>query len=165
MNKKYSYLSHKRKSFVETSPSDFSNSIIVGASFYQSAPYTVVFPEGVENCELKNCNVDNCVLPSGFSVSGSTTNKHFKVQNDGENWIVSDKLAPIAPMHADAFDKCCLSKDPIDIPAVKVEEPVTFTNDPDRIMQEKLDVLKENDAELKAIIEEKEAAAALKEIK
>ena len=148
----------KNKTFLDVDPKEFSDSVIIGTSFYQKEPYTKTFPDGVKNCELKECNADNCVLPAGFSLSGTSTNKHFKVQNNQEKYLVDAELKPITPVNGLAFDKCRLSKDPKDIPVEKLAEPITFTHDPDRILQEKVDALKENDAELKAIIEAKEAA-------
>ena len=158
INKKYSYKHFRKQDLRGADPAEFSDSVIVGACFYQKEPYTNALPDGVTNCELKDCNVDNCVLPAGFTVSGSTTNKHFKVQNNQEKYLVDAELKPITPVNGAAFDKCRLSKDPKDIPAEKLAEPITFTHDPDRILQEKVEALKTDEAELVKIIEAKEAA-------
>ena len=70
---------------------DFNDSEIVGSTFAQDEPFTDVFPEGVVNCILTNCDSGNCNIPAGYTVNGGT-NKHYAKQNDGENWIIDTEL-------------------------------------------------------------------------
>lgn len=122
--------------FTEINPAELSNTRIVGTSFYQQGkPYTKVFPVGVKNLELENCNLDNvdCSDPEIYVIGGC--NNHIKLQNDGEFWIVGKDLKPVCPRDEAAYDRCGLSKDPKDIPVQPLAEPITFTHDPDIIAQ------------------------------
>lgn len=155
INEKYSFPVRswtKRKSFVDVDSSEFNDTEIVGACFHQDEPYSDVFPKGVKNCLLTKCNVDNCNIPDGFTVGEGTTNKHFLIQNDGEYWLVDKDLKPIEPRDSDRFDLCGLSKDPANLPAEKLSQPITFTNDPKYIEQQKIEALKNDPARLKQVL-------------
>ena len=157
INKKYSYKSFKGQTFTHVDPKEFSDSEIVGSSFYQQlSPYTKVFPDGTKNLVLTRCNLDNVEVQPEIIQKGGC-NSQILTQKDGEYWLVGKDLKPILPRDEAAFDKCGLSKLPADIPLVQVEEPVTIASDPDVIMQKKIEALKADDAELKSIIVAKEA--------
>ena len=153
LNKKYSYASHKRKTFLDVPASEFNNSEIIGASFYQNEPYTDVFPADVVGLELSG-NYDNCNIPAGATFK-SGTNQQIKTQNDGEYWIVDKDLKPISPRDSDNFDRCGLSKVPKDIPSKMVDEPVTIANDPEIIEQRKIEELRNDYPALKQMITSK----------
>lgn len=114
INEKYSHRSWKRQSFTGKDPKEFNDSEIVNAGFSQNEPFTDVFPALIKGVKFINCNLDNCKIPTGATVEGGT-NKHFKVQADGEHWFVDASLKPIAPAKPRHFDDQGLSKDPADI--------------------------------------------------
>jgi hypothetical protein len=147
----YSYKSFKYQNFVDIKPEEFNGSEIIGASFYQVEPFTDVFPKDVKNCTLTRCNLDNCNIPSGFTVNGGT-NKHIKSQNDGEYWVVDTNNKPISPRDVGKFDACGLSKSPLNIPATLVAEPVTFTNDPVVIEQKKIAEIMNNPVKARQLL-------------
>ena len=122
INKKYSYKSHKYQDLRGVDPAEFSDSTIEGASFYQRDAYTMALPDGVTNCILKDCNVDNCNLPAGYTLSGTSTNKHIKERNDKEKWVDGPDKKPAKPLREELFDKYNLSKNPVDIPEEMADE-------------------------------------------
>ena len=71
----------KNQSFIDVSPDEFSNKIIVGSTFSQDKCDTPTFPNGVVNCTLKHCHAFNCIIPAGFTLE-DTHNERIKVQND-----------------------------------------------------------------------------------
>lgn len=121
LNEKYSYKSLKRQSFTGKDPKEFNDSEIVGAVFSQEEPFTDVFPALISKVKFTNCNLDNCNIPAGATVSGGT-NKHFKTQADGEFWIVDKDKKPVEPLKPYRFDKLSLSKDPASLATVTPTE-------------------------------------------
>lgn len=77
--------------------SEFSGKTIRGTCFSQERPDTVVFPEGVSDCTLLACNLDNVLVPAGFSVVGCSR-RRFLVQPDGLDWIVDNDNQPVSPL-------------------------------------------------------------------
>ncbi len=110
---------YKYKSLVGVDPAEFNNTEIIGTSFAQREPFTDVLPEGATNCILTNCNTNNCNIPKGFTINGGV-NEHHKKQNNGEEWIVDDKLKPQTPLSPKQYDKYGLSKDPKNLPVEKL---------------------------------------------
>jgi len=162
LNKKYSYQSWKRKTFVDVDAKEFNDSEIIGACFYQDTPYSNVFPPDIEDVVFERCNLDNVNIPAGATVKGGT-NQHIATMNDGEYWIVGIDGKPIVPRDAAKFDECRLSKDPRDIPATMVAVPVTMTYDPKRIEAAKIEALKNDEARLKQVlIDSRELTAGVK---
>lgn len=151
VNKKYSYGTFKRQSFLLTPAKDFDSTDIVGSSFYQTEPYTNVFPDNIKAVRFIRCNMDNCVIPSGATVIGGT-NKHFKTMNDQEYWIVDTEMKPIAPRDVDRFIVSKVSVSPDSIPKSPLAEPITYTKDPVRLEQKAIDSLKNDDSALKQIL-------------
>ena len=151
LNEKYSYASHKRKSFLDVDPSEFSDTEIIGACFYQNEPYTRVFPDGIKNLTLTRCNVDNVEIPSGVTVNGGT-NHHIKSQNDGEYWIMDRDGKAVEPRDKAQYVEFGLSVDPREIPVAPLAEPITYTNDPVRIEAAKIEALKNDEVRLKQVL-------------
>jgi len=139
-NNKYSFVSFKRQSFVNVPVKEFDSSEIIGSSFYQDIPYSKVFPDSIKGVKFINCNLDNCIIPIGAIVIGGT-NKHFKVMNDQEYWIVDKNKNPIIPLDTIIFKRVGISINPRDISIRPLSEPITITYDPDLIMMRKLDVI------------------------
>lgn len=137
INKKYSHHSWKRQSFLNTDPAEFNNSEIVGACFHQEEPFTDVFP-AIIGVTLTDCNVDNCNIPRGVTVNRGT-NKHIKVQKDGEYWIVDTDGKPVEPRDKARYVELGLSVLPKDLPAEQLEENILRANDPKVIEQKAID--------------------------
>jgi hypothetical protein len=111
---------------LSVSASELNGTFIQGSSFYQTIPYTSVFPAlNGGSCDLANCNVDNCILPDGYTISGTSTNKQFEIKKDRELWIVDSDLNPISPLYPDRFDAAGISKNPNDIPLEMRATPIT----------------------------------------
>jgi hypothetical protein len=144
----------KRQSFRDIDPIEFNNSEIIGACFHQDVPFTDVFPPNIEGVVFTKCNLDNCNIPPGATVNGGT-NKHFKVMNDQEYWLVDKDLKPIEPRDKERFIECGLSIEPKDIPAEPLIEAITVTHDPKRIEREKINALANNTGRLRDILIEK----------
>ena len=128
----------KNKSFVDISPDEFSNKIIVGSNFSQNEPDTRVFPNGVVNCTLKNCVALNAIIPAGFILE-NTRNERIKTQNDGEYWIVDKDLKPISPLKPERYEKFNLSKDPKNIPSKPLKQSIIMTAEQNKIKQDRKD--------------------------
>jgi len=154
LNERYSYQSWKRKMFVDVDPVEFNDTEIIGAGFYQDTPYSDVFPKDVRGLVLTKCNLDNVNIPAGATVNGGCNN-HILPQNDGEYWIVDRDMKPIAPRDADKYAALKLSTDPKALPAEPLDEPITFTHDPARIEQQKIQALAADPVRLKQILVEK----------
>ena len=99
-DKKYSYQNFTFKSFKNTPAEELSNIVIKGSSFHQREPWTGIFPTGVENLELLNCNVDNVDVPAGVTLTGTSCNRNaIYVAGEGR-WTVDrqgNKLELIEP--------------------------------------------------------------------
>jgi len=113
----------KRQSFINVDPEEFNNTEIIGSSFSQTEAFTDVFPPGMAGVVFTNCNLNNCNMPNDNAVVNGT-HEHHKTQNDGEEWIINGGMKPKNPLCPERFDKYGLSKDPLDIPAEPVEEPI-----------------------------------------
>ncbi len=165
INEKYSYKSFKRQSLLSIPAKEFNNTEIIGSCFYQDEPYTNVFPSNITNVIFTGCNLDNCIIPEGATVTGGT-NKYFKEQNDLEYWLVDNTGKILKPRDEKKFDECKLSKDPKDIPLAKLITPITITNDPKLIEQQKIEDLKNDEERLKQIlIDTGELSESIKEVK
>jgi len=131
----------KNQSFVDVSPDEFSNKIIVGSNFSQNEPDTKVFPNGVVNCTLKNCVALNTVIPAGFILE-NTRNERIKTQNDGEYWIVDKDLKPVSPLSPKQYDKFFLSKDPKDLPDKPLNQSIIMTAEEDKRKEDRKEKIK-----------------------
>ncbi len=97
------------------------NGIVIYSSlFYSEIPDTNVFPENMNGVKFVNCNLDNIIIPEG-NVLQNCSNKRFKVQNDGNDWLIDENNKPIKPLHFFVFEKLNLPMpDPNDIPDERV---------------------------------------------
>lgn len=124
-NKKYSYFIGQNQSFKNRPASEFNNSIIIGANFYQeNAPKSDIFPDGMTGVVFKRCNLQNVNIPVGNTVENDCDIRQILIQNDGRDWIVDDNLNPIEPIDKERLLKEGLSIDPADIPAefIRIEQ-------------------------------------------
>lgn len=73
----------------------FSGRIFVGYCFSQELPDTDVFPDGATGATFVNCNLDNCLIPGGSTVSGGSQ-RRFRAQQDGLDWLLDDDDQPVS---------------------------------------------------------------------
>ena len=112
----------KRTDLSKIDPAEVNDTEIVNACFAQDVPFTPIFP-GAKNVVFTNCNLDNCTVPATCTINGGT-NKQFKMQKDGEDWIVDEALKPVSPKDIKAFQDLGLSTSAKDIPAETLEQSV-----------------------------------------
>ena len=145
---KYDYGDFLQQQFTEEPAKDFDGEV-VGSCFQQDAPDTKVFPADAKAVFIR-CNINNCAIPKGCTVGEGCVNHQHREQNDLEQWVLDKDGKPTAPLHEKAFDKFAISKDPKDIPVVKVEKsPVRVADE--KASAEKDIALKEAEiAKLKA---------------
>ena len=123
-SKKHSFRSYQDKKFLSSDPSEFSNTIIKCSNFYQQKqPDTCVFPDGVKNLTLENCNLDNVCLTSEMITIGGTR-KRIVCQNDMEDWIVDEFNYPLEPLHKENYQELNLDFSPKNIPDEPMEESI-----------------------------------------
>lgn len=107
-----------------SSNKDMNNIIIENSCFSQETPNSNIFPSDMKGTTFVDCNLDNCFIPNGNQVIRGS-NKSFKCQNDGEDWVVdSNSLKPIEPINVKLFLQKGLSIDPVDIPEQPLEKSI-----------------------------------------
>ena len=112
-NEKYSNKNFTNKNLKDIEASDFTGTIRNSCFYQENNPYSDIFPDGII-CTFENCNLDNVNVPKGCKVIGGT-NKMIKVQNDGNDWIVDEKLEPTIPVCPQILLKNGQSTDPNDL--------------------------------------------------
>lgn len=142
----------KRKQFLDVDPAEFSDCEIVNSNFTQHEPYTDVFPKGITGLVFRGCILDNCNIPEGAKLEDGSLNRQYMLQNDGEYWFVDENLDPISPKNYGKYDALGLSKDPADLPAAPMAEPITIAMDPEVIKQREIAALRADDARLEAAL-------------
>ena len=55
------------------------------------------------------------------------SNKHYKIQNDGEYWVIDKDKKPVEPLSVKYFDEFRISKNPKNIPSKKLDTPILTT--------------------------------------
>jgi len=110
--------------------SKLNNTEIIGSCFAKEGGYQDVFPEGMTGVTFTRCNLDNCNIPAGNTLtvdtvfSGlSTSNKEIKTENDKEDWIYESGVIK-EPISKALFLELGLSVDPNDIPNEPLEKSV-----------------------------------------
>ena len=92
--------------------------VIYASVFMQEKPDSHIFPEDMTDVTFVACNLDNVYIPEGNMVIGGSM-KEFKVQNDGEDWVIDDQGQPVEPINKEAFEAVGVSTKPEDIPSKK----------------------------------------------
>lgn len=93
----HSHKDYTGRSLADRPASEFTGTTVRGTCFSQETPDSAVFPSGVTNCTLIACNLDNVLVPAGFSVVGCSR-RRFKAQPDGLDWIVDNDNNPVSPL-------------------------------------------------------------------
>lgn len=76
--------------------------VIYRSSFYWEQPDSKPFRDDMRGVTFVNCNLDNLIIPNGNTVIGGSQRK-FKAQADGEDWIVNDQKQPLEPLNKERF--------------------------------------------------------------
>lgn len=79
---------------------DMTGLTITGSCFSQETPDTEVFPPDMTEVTFINCNLDNCIIPDGNRIHGGS-NRRFKCQNDGQDWLIDENNNPIRRVSED----------------------------------------------------------------
>jgi len=136
LNEKYSHKDFTGQSFTDLNADEFNDSEIIGSCFAQESEYSTqglddnppnpmvdVFPAAMTGVTFTKCNLDNCNIPAGNTVSGGT-NKKIRIQNDLSDWILDSGNKPIEPQDKKDRIKLSISIDPNDIPLDKQEKDI-----------------------------------------
>lgn len=133
INEKYSFKDFTHQTFTSVDASEFDNSEIKGSCFYQETAWDAdslgasakesrsnVFPPAMTGVTFIRCNLDNCLIPAGNTVDKSCSERRIRVQNDSEDWVLSDvDFKPTEPIDLVRFTEEAKSIDPADIPPTK----------------------------------------------
>lgn len=114
-NEKHSFQDYTGRTFLADDPANWAGEI-VGACFGHETPDTEVFPPGTV-CTLERCNLSNVAMPPGCTIGEGCQTTRFRVQADGEDWVVDDQGNPIEPLDKKRFEEDGESTDPADIGA------------------------------------------------
>lgn len=73
---------------------------IYASTFSHETPDTHVFPETMQGITFIDCNLDNVFIPAGNRVIAGSQ-RRFKAQADGQDWIVDAQSQPLEPVNKD----------------------------------------------------------------
>lgn len=98
--------------------------IVYASSFGNETPDNHIFPGTMSGVTFIKCNLDNVFIPIGNTVI-DCSQRRFKVQNDGNDWLIDGSDNSVLPINYKIFTKFGL---PIpqskDIPITKMDETV-----------------------------------------
>ena len=128
-NEKYSFKDFTGCNFTTSDPKEFEGEI-VGSCFAQQNGWRDVFPPDMTGVHFRRCNLDNCRIPDGNTLETegweACCNRHHKVQNDLEIWLLDDDGNPTEPLNKDDLIAEGKNVDPANIPAEYIlEEELT----------------------------------------
>jgi hypothetical protein len=124
INTKYSYKDFQNIDLSMIDASDFNNSEIIGACFFQENKRQV-FPDGIENVTFKNCNLNNVDMSNagGYIIYNDSANDHLTFENDGEWWKRSNGNLN-EPLNKQQFIDNGFSILPKDIPSEAIGDSI-----------------------------------------
>ena len=76
------------KSWVNEQPPDLSGKIVYASSFYHEKPANPL--DGMTGMTFINCNLDNCIIPSGVTLIDCSNRKFAVNPEDGKDWILDN---------------------------------------------------------------------------
>lgn len=124
-NDKYSFTDFTGQKFLDAS--DIDNTVIVGSCFYQPCdpdrrgdPQVDVFPRSIRGVTFVQCNLDNVYIPPGNTIDPSCSHERIKPQNDGENWLLNERLDPVEPRRKRTLETLGENVDPHSIPPQRI---------------------------------------------
>ena len=74
--------------------------IIESSCFSQEMPDSHIFPEKMKGVTFRRCNLDNVYIPPGNTVE-NCSQRRFKAQDDGEDWLVDENNKPLSLLSGD----------------------------------------------------------------
>lgn len=74
---------------------DLDNAIMYHVCLSQENPDTVVLPPNVQGLCIAYSNLDNVAIPAGVSIGDGCSQRRFKAQPDGHDWLLDDGGNPI----------------------------------------------------------------------
>ncbi len=102
---------------------DMDGIVIHGSCFSNEELDAKSLPQNLVGTTFILCNLANVKIPAGATVIDCNTMR-FKVQNDGEDWVVDSQNKPVEPIAKKLFLMYGLSIDPLQIPPSKIPVPV-----------------------------------------
>jgi hypothetical protein len=107
--------------------------VVYASCFLSETPDNHIFSDSMTGVTFIKCNLDNVFIPPGNTVI-DCSQKRFKSQNDLNDWLIDGADKPTLPFNYTMFTKLALPMpDPLDIPLVKVDEPVDLIKEAETI--------------------------------
>lgn len=82
---------------------DLNGEVIEGSCFSQETPDAEIFAKDLKATFI-DCNLDNVKIPDNCTVK-NCSQKKFKVQDDGQDWLVDDSMTPTKPIDHLTYEK------------------------------------------------------------
>ena len=117
INKEYSF-----KDFTHQVLGDVILTGTIKGSCFHSEDIDTPLGHADSDAHFVRCNLDNRLLPANCTQE-DCTNKSIKMQNDLEPWVMKDGL-PFEPLSKTEYIRFGLSIDPLDVPAVEMEDSI-----------------------------------------
>lgn len=73
---------------------DMNNKFIHGLCLSHESPSNCLPPK-LTGATFYACNLDNVIIPVGNTVDSTCSNRFFKVQDDGQDWLIDAKSSPV----------------------------------------------------------------------
>lgn len=119
------------RDFRKTDPIEWNGTTVVGACFYQEAPYSAtgipdprkdIFPRSMKDVTFRFCNLDNVIVPPGNIVEANCCHRRIRVQNDRDDWALNEDGQPLKPVNKKTRERQGVTIDPADLPERLVSE-------------------------------------------
>ena len=72
---------------------DLNGLTITGSCFAQEKIDSDIFPDVMTGATFVNCNLDNCLIPSGNTIEGGSHRRYKSF--DGVDWLVDENNTPV----------------------------------------------------------------------
>ena len=102
-----------------------SGTTVYALRFDTEVPGSQIFHANMTGVIFLRCHLRNVVIPAGNTLIKCST-QSFRAQNDLEDWILNDDGTPKEPVLKEVFIELELSTQPADIPAQRLNEPLTL---------------------------------------
>ena len=96
---------------------------IHGLCLSNETPNAQMLPANLTGVTFIACNLDNIFIPPGNTLV-NCSNRLFKVQNDGDDWLVDAQHNPIQPLHPQQYLDLGLSILPSALPAKPIGQSI-----------------------------------------
>lgn len=96
---------------------------IHGLCLSNETPNAQMLPANLTGVTFIACNLDNVFIPPGNNLQ-NCSNRLFKVQNDGEDWLVDAQHNALQPLHPQQYIDLGLSVSPSALPAKPIGQSI-----------------------------------------